>query len=238
MRLLVTRTEPDATATAAELRSLGHEVLVQPMLHIEFAPAPADLPMPAAIVVTSRNAVRAVERWPGAPRWHHLPVFAVGIETAALARSVGFSEVRVGMGNAAALVDLVANDFDRNRGTILYPTARDRAVDLVGPLSAAGYAVKRVEAYRAVPAPLLSREVAEAIQTRALDGVLFFSRRTAATFCALVKKAGLSTALGGVFLFALSEPVAEPLRDLGAGEIRIAGRPEAAALFALLSSHE
>jgi len=38
MRLLVTRPEPDNERTAAALRSMGHAVVLSPLLHIETVP--------------------------------------------------------------------------------------------------------------------------------------------------------------------------------------------------------
>ena len=69
MRLLALRPEPDASETALRLRRLGHTVRVEPMLTVEFRPEPADLPEPAAILFTSRNAVRALDRWPRTAAW-------------------------------------------------------------------------------------------------------------------------------------------------------------------------
>ncbi|MEX0852723.1 MAG: uroporphyrinogen-III synthase, partial [Bauldia sp.] len=93
MRLLVTRPEPDAGETAGRLGGLGHAVVIQPMTRIVFSPEPVDWPEPAALVLTSRNAVRGLERWPRAKAWRNLPVFAVGASTAELARRVGFTDV-------------------------------------------------------------------------------------------------------------------------------------------------
>src|SRR3954468_1058535 len=65
MRFLVTRPEPDNERTAAELRTRSHEVMLAPLLHIE-AVANADLGAPpwAALLLTSANGARAVERHP------------------------------------------------------------------------------------------------------------------------------------------------------------------------------
>jgi uroporphyrinogen-III synthase len=235
MRLLVSRPEPDAAETAAQLRNLGHETIVQPLLNVVFAPPPKDLARPGAIIFTSRNAVRAVERWPMAAAWHDLPVFAVGMETAAAARAVGFARVQVGMGNARQLGDLIESEMDRDGEPILYPAPRHRAGDLIERLLAMGFAIEHIEAYRSEPAAALDAAVAATVKAGALDGALFFSRRTAATFCDLVRAAGLVEALDSTAFFALSQAVAEPLRALGRGTVRVAGQPDAASLLALLS---
>jgi uroporphyrinogen-III synthase len=236
VRLLVTRPQPDAAETAARLVELGHEVLVQPMMRIAFADAPAGLSKPAAILFTSRNGVRALGRWPQAGGWRHLPVYAIGPATGAFAAQAGFADVRTGSGDAVALAGLVRRDLDPAAGTLLYPAARDRAVDPGAILDAAGYTVATVEAYRGIAADQLDADIVAAIRARRLDGILFLSRRTAAIFADLTGKAGVREGLASATLFALSEAVAASLNDLGAAEIRVAPHPDEEALIALVAA--
>jgi uroporphyrinogen-III synthase len=172
LRLLVLRPEPDASETASRLRALGHKVLVEPMLTVDFRPEPADLPEPAGILFTSRNAVRAIDRWPRTAAWRDRPAFAVGPETAALARASGFAKVHVGSRDAAALAELVAEVLPPAAGTLFYPAARDRAGDLRECLADAGFSVHLVEAYRAVAAADLGAETVAALRRGEIDGVL------------------------------------------------------------------
>jgi len=232
MRLLVTRPEPDASETARRLCALGHSVDVAPMMEIAFSPEPAALGAPAALLLTSRNAVRALEGWPSATAWRGLPVYAVGETTAALARAVGFNDVRTGAGDVTALAELVRADFDRGAGAILYPAARDRVADVAAML--AGFTVKTVEAYRAVAATRIEEDIASAIRSAAIDGALFYSRRTATIFAELVEAAGLGAGLERTILFALSAAVAEALARLRPAEVRVAERPDEESLIALI----
>jgi uroporphyrinogen-III synthase len=232
MRLLVTRPQPDASETARRLVALGHAVEVAPMMEIAFSPEPAGLGAPAALIVTSRNAVRALEDWPSARAWRGLPVYAVGETTAGLAREAGFRDVRVGAGDVAALADLVRADFDTHAGAILYPAARERAADAAAML--AGYTVDTVKAYHAVAATRLEETTADAIRAAAIEGALFYSRRTAAIFAELVEAAGIGAGLEKTILFALSATVAAALQRLGAKETRVAARPDEESLFALI----
>ena len=232
MRLLVTRPEPDANETAGRLRALGHTVLIAPMMRIAFAPEPAGLAPPAALLLTSRNAVRALERWPSADAWRRLPAYAVGGATAALARDTGFTDVREGGGDAAALANLVRADFDKATGQILYPAGRDRSADVAGTL--AGFTVTTVEAYRAVAATQLDPTIAAAIKSATIDGALFFSRRTATILADLVNAAGVGEGLRRAVFFALSAVVAEPLVGLQPADIAVAARPDEESLLALV----
>src|ERR1700704_1777136 len=91
VRLLVTRPEPDAERTAAALRSRGHQVEIAALLRIESIPDAELGPGPwSALVVTSANALRALESHPRRAELLGARVFAVGRSTAAAARAAGF----------------------------------------------------------------------------------------------------------------------------------------------------
>lgn len=234
MRLLVTRPEGQAEATAAALRARGHEPLVAPLLDVILGEPPQDLPEPAAIALTSRNGARALAAWPQAPAWRAKPVFVTGEATAEAARQAGFTDVRTGSGDVAGLRDRILAELSAATGPVLYVTGRDRAGDLAGGLAARGYDVRTVEGYRAEARPELDPAVAAALRAGTIDGALFFSARTAAAFIGAVAAAGLGGQAAQIVLYALSEAVAAPLRRLAGADIRVAARPQAAALLALL----
>jgi uroporphyrinogen-III synthase len=230
MHLLVTRPEPDGEDTAVRLRALGHTVTLEPMLTIALAEPPADLPEPFALVLTSRNGVRAMTAWPQSRQWRDKPLLAGGRTTADAARSAGFRDVHVGGGDAAQLAELVREILPRGRGPILYPAARDRAGALSAGLLARGYDMRTVEAYRADKVPAFSAGVRGKLERGEFDGALFYSRRTAQTFRELCGTHVVRLPL----LFALSEQIAAALVGLD-GEIRVAAAPDEASLFALIA---
>jgi len=236
MHLLITRPEPDAEATAARLRALGHEVTVQPLLTIAFSPPPVDLPMPQALVMTSRNGVRAVRSWPHAVEWRKLPVFVTGSMTAEEARTAGFTDVRYGSGDAGDLARLIRANLSSGSGLVLYAAARDRSGNLINELTGQGYDVRVVEAYRADPAPRFEPPVREALVSGTIDGALFYSRRTAETFRNLATAEGITERLAGVSLYALSEQVAEGLAGLEPRAIKVSAKPTEDSLLALIPS--
>src|SRR5437868_10769600 len=94
MAVLVTRPHPDAETSAAGLRARGFEVLLAPMLRFEPAAFHDDTEARyGAVIVTSANALRAVEPHLKVSRLLKLPLFAVGEHTATLARDIGFERV-------------------------------------------------------------------------------------------------------------------------------------------------
>ena len=229
MHLLVTRPEPDATATARLLEALGHTVIVEPLLGIVLSEPPAALPAPAALIVTSGNGVRAMTQWPQAAGWRGVPVFAVGEATAEHAREAGFRYVSAGRTDSAGLAAMVAAALPADCGPVIYATARDRGGKVAERLKAAGYHLRVVEAYRAERAEKLSPALLAALAAGTIDGALFYSRRTAVSFRELT--AGRPVRLAHVY--ALSEQIAEPLHGLGT-TLQVAPVPTEAHLLALI----
>jgi len=233
MRLLVTRPKEDAARTAAQLTALGHTVVIQPVLEVVFAPPPEALAKPAAILFTSGNAVRAVATWPEMGRWRDIPVFAAGPATAELAAAAGFVAVRQGRGDAASLAEAVAAALSPKNGPLLYPAARDRSGGLEQRLAEHGFRVAAIEAYRAEAVAELGSDARSALAAGTIEGVLVYSRRTAGAFLSLAAKAGLGAAIRAPEYFALSEEVAEPLRQHGV-RVQVARHPDETSLLALL----
>jgi uroporphyrinogen-III synthase len=235
MRLLVTRPEPDATRTAQRLRALGHEPVIAPLLAIRFNPPPADLPEPAALMLTSRNAVQAVSRWPQASRWRDRPLFVTGRGTGEAAAGAGFTDVRSADGDAADLAAFLMSSVGPGMRPILYPAARDRSEAFLEGLAAEGYDIRIVEAYRAETVDAFDPAVCEELRFSRIDGVLLYSRRTAEAFRRAVERARLAGEAAGIRLFVLSSRVAEPLAGLGA-DVVVAAHPDEESLLALLQT--
>ena len=237
MRLLVTRPEPEGEETAARLRARGHEVLVAPLLRIEAA---TDAELGAGpwsgIVMTSRNAARAIGQHPRHAELRGLPVFAVGRRTAEAARAVGFSDVLSADGDADDLVRLILARRAAIGGRLLYLAGADRAADVAGQLREGGLSADTVVIYRAVAALDLPDSVRTALAAGSLDGVLHLSRRSTETYLACALRAGLRDEALSPTNYCLSAQVAEPLIAAGARNVAVAARPDEAALFGLLTT--
>jgi uroporphyrinogen-III synthase len=116
---------------------------------------------------------------------------------------------------------------------LLYLAGEERSGDLAGLLRDKNFAVETVLVYRAVAATDLPPAAAAAL-TAGIDGVFHFSRRSAEAYLQAARRSGLlQDALAEPIHYCLSERIAEPLRDAGAANVRIAARPDEAALIAL-----
>ncbi len=234
MRVLVTRPEEDARSFAAALREEGHEVRLEPLLSVEPLPeaeAPIDLMDVQALVFTSANGVRVL-----AERTNErgLPTYTVGDATARAARNAGFRDVHSAAGDVETLARLIVRCLDPSAGVIFQAAASVLAGDLQGLLEAAGFQVRRAVLYRTVSRQALSPETIRALASGALDVVTFFSPRTAKQFVELAKDAGIDGALGRLTAVCLSRAVAARVKTVDWADIRVAARPDQAALIAAL----
>jgi uroporphyrinogen-III synthase len=237
VRLLVTRPEPDGVRTATVLRARGHDVVAAALLRVESI---ADVELGggpwSALVLTSPNALAAIGAHPRRAELLGLPVVAVGRRTAAAARAAGFADVTAGGGAARDLVAHIRQSFKGRRDPLLYLAGQDRSRDLAGELAPHGTVVRTIVVYRAVKAEIFSPAVAALLAGGRLDGVLHFSRRSAEAYLQCARASGLLDQALRLSHYCLSDRIAEPLMQAGAGSVRVAERPEEAALIDLIGT--
>jgi uroporphyrinogen-III synthase len=235
VRLLLTRPEPDAQRSAAALRAQGHDVIVAPLLRIEpAADAQIGAGPWAAILITSANAAHAVVSHARLTQLRALPVFAVGQRSTNAMIAAGFANVTSADGNVSDLARLVAARL-QPAAHLLYLAGADRSGDLAGDLRTRGFVVETVIIYRMIAATSLPPAAAQALGS-GIDGVLHFSRRSAEAFVETARAAGVLESALRAAHFCLSAQVAEPLARAGAADIRVAERPNEAALLALIAA--
>jgi uroporphyrinogen-III synthase len=236
MRLLVTRPEPDASREAEALSSRGHEVVVAPLLTIQFTGSvPLQFEGAQALIFTSRNALRALAEHPEKHEALQLPVFAVGETTTRAAQALGFADVTMGTGTASDLAELIRAELNPEKGPLVHLAGETLAFDLKGALEDRGFAVRQPVLYRAAPVEAFPEVGLRRIKAGSLDGVILMSPRTARTFAALLKAAGALTEAKSLVCYCLSEAVAEAVAPLGFA-VRVARRPREDEVLALVDS--
>jgi uroporphyrinogen-III synthase len=234
VRVLITRPEADAEPLARRLAALGIEAMIAPMLTIRQRPdVPIDLAGAQALIFTSANGVRA---FAAASTERGLAVFAVGDATARTARDEGFRMVGSAGGTVDDLAKLVRDRLDPDAGRLVHVAGSAVAGDLAGSLEAAGFRVDRLVLYDSVPADALSAPVREALADGTLDGVLFFSPRTAGTFVSLLDKGGVEKAYRTLHAFCLSTAVADEVRTRPWAGLAIAAHPTQDALIDVVTA--
>ncbi|MCC8968724.1 uroporphyrinogen-III synthase [Bradyrhizobium sp. Pear76] len=236
MTILVTRPHPDNDATLATLRQRGFDALAAPVLRFEPLPFHDDDADYDAVVLTSANALRALDL--GASRLVRLPLFAVGTHTADAARAAGFDKVMVAQGDAVSLRDLVlarvkAGELEASV-TLLYLAGADLSRDLAGELTENGLTVVTHTTYRMAPVATLPREVSDAFMANRITAVLHYSRRSAQAFLDAVRADGLEISALALPQCCISPAVASVLHDAGATKVVVAARPDENALLEAL----
>ncbi len=224
-RVWVTRAEPGATATAARLRALGAEPVVEPLLGVRpIADAVIDLAGVVALVFTSANAVAAfAER----SSERGLRVFAVGDATAAAARTHRFGDVRSAGGDAKALAADLAARRDELTGVVCYLAPAEPSQDLAAMLTAAGLEVRQTALYESAP-----REPPAGFAERlaGIDAVLVHSAKAARVLARYLK----AHPAPHLRAYGISPRAIRPLDEAGLAAVVSAPSPNEAALLALL----
>jgi uroporphyrinogen-III synthase len=239
MAILVTRPLPDGETTAAALRAKGFEVLLAPMLRFEPVAFHDDGDARyGAVIVTSANALRAMEsRLEDSPLLK-LPLFAVGEHTADAARGAGFANVISADSDAAGLRERIQAGVKakvlKKASPLLYLAGADLARDLPGELGERGFTVVTQTTYRMVAVPNLPEQTRKAFAADEVEAVLHYSRRSAGAFIDAVRAGGVEVSALSLPQYCLSTGIATVLHDAGAVRVTVASSPDENALFATL----
>lgn len=226
-RILVTRSEPGASETAARLEAAGYEAIVEPLFSI--VPFDATLPDFDALAFTSANGVRQFAKL--SPR-RDAAVFCVGARTAQAAREAGFADVTSADGDVFALGDLILKRLPAG-ARLLHAGNEDTRGDLAGRLVSAGVAADFVALFRAeavtAPGPALARHLAG---EQVFAAALVHSPRGGEILAGMIRSAASPAPLA---IAAISAAAATPLAGL-AHSAAIAASPDEASLFSALAS--
>ncbi|MEQ1888918.1 MAG: uroporphyrinogen-III synthase [Alphaproteobacteria bacterium] len=233
MRYLITRPEEDAAPLAEAVRALGHQAMIDSMLRITpFDDVQLDTGGVQALLFSSANGVRAFS---DISLNRRVPVFTVGEASAAIAREMGFRKVFAGGGDVAALAQLVAGSLKPEEGILMHISGTVVARELKDLLQRDGFNVFRVRLYESEPATRLSDPTITHFRSGELDGVLFYSPRTAQIFADLVIENRLTEACRRIRALCLSEAVAEVADKLPWRAIKVAGEPTQSAMLEMLT---
>jgi uroporphyrinogen-III synthase len=203
---------------------------------LRFEPVQCDLPDQTfeAVVMTSANAARALQSRPYRIQLTALPTFTVGWHTAEAARASGFVDVHSADGDRNDLAKLLGDRFGASHARVVYLCGENRAGDLA--IAASSLTVVTVVVYRMVKADQFAKPIQAALSHREIDGVMHFSTRSAEAYMDCARRSGAMESALAPSQYCLSAQVAAPLAAHGGGGIRIARRPDEAALIELVNS--
>lgn len=237
MRLLVTRPEPEARAFADELRALGHDAILQPLL--EFHALQFDLePLRSAqaIIVTSGNSLRALQETCGVKDIVSIPLYCVGEETAKRARSLGFQNLVAIADTAEALAGKIISSARKDE-PLVHITGEHQAFDLADALAREGFCVQSVRVYSMEACGEFSASVDAMLKAGEIDGVILMSPRTADIYVSLCHRHGNLNCAKTLSYFCLSGNVAAKLASFEPDRVLVSRKPNKEALLDLLCAN-
>ncbi len=220
----------------SQLEALGHTVSVEPLLRIEPLPVrPHAFDGIGGLVVTSRNALRALAQSAAINSAKHLPLIAVGAATAALATELGFAQVSKGAGSAEDLLPIIVEAARDLGAPLVHVRGTDVAFDLSGAVAAHGIELREIVSYQAVPAEVLQPQIRDRLASGSIDAVILMSPRTGSIFAQLARSEGLEEAVRNLFLLCLSPAVATSIEPLRPARVEVAERPDSKAILAAVT---
>jgi uroporphyrinogen-III synthase len=236
MRLLVTRPEPEAGALARELRDLGHEPVLQPLLEfrpLDFDPAP--LSSAHALVFTSGNGLRGLREKLDLSGMLDYEIFCVGSETERRLRAAGFDRVAAAAETAEELAAKIASTLEKG-ARLVHVTGEHQAFELAEALGREGLCVCTLRVYKMAARDAFDSLLAGDIKAGGIAGVILMSPRTAGIFVSLCRRHELLANAKALRYFCLAGSVAAKLEPLEAANVFVAAKPNRAALLALLAT--
>lgn len=241
MRVLVTRPEPAASRTAAELKRRGHEPLLLPLTvaeHDSVALSKALSRPHSAIAVTSAEAMRALAALRDTPAsLFDMPCFTVGEATAHAAWKAGFHNTVAGDNDGTALARLIAERIGKTispERPVLYLAGSPRAAGFEAELAARTIPFEVCECYRMRPFKPSLSQMEQALGTGPVDAVLLYSSESARhVFECTVLDADPSRFASTRFL-CLSEKIVDVVPEPFRSQAEAAAVPTEASLLSLL----
>jgi uroporphyrinogen-III synthase len=231
MRILITRPAEDSATIAARLAAIGPEGVVVPLLTPRFdMDVSPDLAGVQAVLITSANGVRAFVQ---ASARRDLPVFAVGPQTAALARQAGFVDVRDADGDVHALAACAARWAKPDGSALVHVCSHEAPGTLTTLLARAGFVVRAMRLYRMEVATALPDTARVALERGRLDAAMFFSPRSAGVFRDLLLPVDESL-VAPLAALCISTNTAKALAPLTFKAVRVAAHPNQDAMLALV----
>ncbi len=245
--MLLTRLREESQASALALRRRKWSVVCAPLLSLKALPAPdlaEKLEKKPTLVVTSKSALRMLARTRAFSPLQNsamraLAVQAVGEESAALAKQMGFESVRAAQGTLASMIEQIRQHHPPS-APVLYLCGRHRRGNLVESLRKMGYSACRSVLYEAVSVQNLHTSAYNLLNPSlqsSLYASMFYSPRTADIFTTLYAQAFGETSMLAARLrfFCLAPSIGVRLHQrFPCARIVCAATPSEASLFQAL----
>lgn len=209
-RVLLIRQQEESLSLCNFLKSYGIESCSYPLFEPLFLPLPF-LENPQALLITSKNALRAIQ--------HHefykkIPIYAVGDQTAQLAKSMGFIHVLSASGTGKDLINLVIQKASQTKGILWHLSGDIIKENIAETLEQQGFSAKRQVVYSIQEVEIMPPPLLHDLKGKTFSHVLFFSPRTTDIFIKLLKKNELEPIAAEMTSLCLSQNVLQKTKEI------------------------
>lgn len=220
-----------ALKTQKDLAQLNIKSIVEPLITIK------QLPLQLAehssqnqcLLVTSAYAIESLNKCNINKK---TPLMTIGEHTTETAKENGFENI-IKTGNTSDDLISYIKQYHKNNTRYLYIAADITANNLEQIFNTENIPVKKIVAYKAIPATHFSKELVNTLKENKIQLALFLSQRTSNTFYTCIKKHRLEKEIGNIELFCLSKKIAVPFNNIS--KIHIPGIPTYKSLLELIA---
>lgn len=232
-KILITRPLPAAKVLAREIKEVGFESVIEPMLKIENTEVNLpDLSSFDGFIFTSANGVHA---YTSISDTRDKPVFTVGQKTADEARRAGFFVVESAGKDVLALAQFMRSQ----KGLYAHFRGQDVSSSLIETLSSEeALFINEFVIYRAVKTQNISPKILKYIENNEISHALFYSKRTAEAFVALLRNHECTSFVKRIKALCLADSMVKCLSVLPWADIQIAAHPDQQSMLELLKKSD
>ncbi|MBA33539.1 MAG: uroporphyrinogen III synthase [Candidatus Pelagibacter sp.] len=212
MHILLTRPLEDSKSLILRFTTLGNKVSHLPVIKV--FPIKYDEPEYndyKGIIFTSANAIKNlnIKRID-----KKIQCFCVGTSTEKVAKQSGFQNIFCAEGNVNNLKEIILQNFDKKKGSLIYVSGEIVSYNLDQYLSEAGYSIKRIITYKVKHNDDLKEEFINALKSNIPDIVFIYSENSARSLLNILKKYELKDLWMETNLMCLGEGASSVLNEI------------------------
>lgn len=220
-RVLIMRPTEDALPMLTLLESKGIKCSHYPLFKPHFLPL-SPLKNPQALIITSKNAIRAIE---GYENIKQIPLYAVGDKTAELAKQKGFLNVLSASGTSQDLIKFVIKNAQPENGILWHLSGEVVKGNIVESLKIEGFEIQNQVVYCLEDVIDLPASLFDELTNDRISHVIFSSSRTTTLFMSLLKKKKLDKKACHIISLCLSQDIGKQALDLKWKKVWISPKP-------------
>jgi len=212
MHILLTRPLDDCKDLILRFKSLGHKVSHLPVIKIQnLKHDKVNFDDFSGIIFTSANAIKNLNT---SLINKKINCFCVGSSTEKFAKLNGFQNIFCAEGNVNNLKEVILQNFDVKKGSLLYVSGEIISSNLDKELISEGYKVKRIINYSAKPIEEINDEFIKDLKSSIPDMVYIYSENSARNYLNLLKKYNLLDYWMDTNLMCLGEKASSVLNEI------------------------